>query len=143
MKSEQGSFQSPERKSSMTNAAVASNVANDNAQKQRTYPRMVTPKAIKEGSNKNGTPFVSFVGEYTRRGASKPSTMLHTASGKSLEAIREQLKEGQPIRVFGIFEKMPATEDRPEGDVFRIIGLSAPRETAPDQAAQAAMKQAA
>jgi hypothetical protein len=132
--------------SSMTNAAVAtsaSTVANDNAQKQRTYPRMVTPKAIKEGSNKNGTPFVSFVGEYTRRGASKPSTMLHTASGKSLDAIREQLKEGQPIRVFGIFEKMPATEDRSEGDVFRIIGLSTPRENAPGEAAQTEMKEAA
>jgi uncharacterized protein YvpB len=130
----------------MTNAAVASNVApvaNDNAQKQRTYPRMVTPKTIKEGSNKNGTPFVSFVGEYTRRGASKPSTMLHTASGKSLEAIRQQLKEGQPIRVFGIFETMPATEGRTEGQVFRIIGLSTPRETAPETAAQSEMKEAA
>jgi hypothetical protein len=133
----------------MTNAANTSavatvaTVANDNAQKQRTYPRMVTPKAIKEGSNKNGTPFVSFVGEYTRRGASKPSTMLHTASGKSLAAIREQLKEGQPIRVFGIFEKMPATEGRSEGDVFRIIGLSTPRENATGEAAQTEMKEAA
>ncbi|WP_262267218.1 MULTISPECIES: hypothetical protein [Microvirga] len=130
----------------MTNAAVASNVAtvaNDNAQKQRTYPRMVTPKTIKEGSNKNGTPFVSFVGEYTRRGASKPSTMLHTASGKSLAAIKDQLKEGQPIRVFGIFETMPATEDRTEGQVFRIIGLSTPRESAPVDAAQTEMKDAA
>ncbi|QRM34872.1 hypothetical protein [Microvirga sp. VF16] len=133
----------------MTNAANTSavatvaTVANDNAQKQRTYPRMVTPKAIKEGSNKNGTPFVSFVGEYTRRGASKPSTMLHTASGKSLESIREQLKEGQPIRVFGVFEKMPATEDRSEGDVFRIIGLSTPRETAQEAAAQTEMEEAA
>jgi uncharacterized protein YvpB len=130
----------------MTNAANTSavpTVANDNTQRQRTYPRMVTPKAIKEGSNKNGTPFVSFVGEYTRRGASKPSTMLHTASGKSLDAIREHLKEGQPIRVFGIFETMPATEGRSEGDVFRIIGLSTPRENAPGEAAQTEMKEAA
>ena len=62
----------------MTNATAntaVSTVANDNGQKQRTYPRMVTPKAIKEGTNKSDTPFVSFVGEYTRRGASKPSTM--------------------------------------------------------------------
>jgi hypothetical protein len=85
-KSERGSFQSPKvRISSMTNAAVASTVApasNGNALKQRTYPRSVAPKAINESSNKNGTPFVSFVGEYTRRGASKSSTMLHTASGK-------------------------------------------------------------
>lgn len=130
----------------MTNAAVASTVApasNDNAQRQTTYPRLVTPKAIKEGKNKNGTEFVSFVGEYTRRGASKPSTMLHTASGKSLAAIREQLKEGQPIRVFGVFETMPATEERSESRVFRIIGLSVPRETAPEGDAPAEMKAAA
>jgi hypothetical protein len=130
----------------MTNAANTSavaTVANENAQQQRTYPRMVTPKAIKEGSNRNGTPFVSFVGEYTRRGASKPSTMLHTASGKSLEAIREQLKEGQPIRVFGVFETLPATEERKESSVFRIIGLSTPRENAPADAGQTEMKEAA
>ncbi|MBD2745937.1 hypothetical protein IC232_04410 [Microvirga sp. BT688] len=130
----------------MTNAANTSavaTVANDNAQRQTTYPRLVTPKAIKEGKNKNGTEFVSFVGEYTRRGASKPSTMLHTASGKSLQAIREQLKEGQPIRVFGVFETLPATEDRSESQVYRIIGLSVPRETTPEGAAAAEMKEAA
>ena len=124
----------------MTNAANTSvgTVANDNAQRQATYPRLVTPKAIKEGKNSNGTPFVSFVGEYTRRGANKPSTMLHTASGKSLEAIREQLKEGQPIRVFGVFEKLPAKEDRAESQVFRIIGLSVPREQEPATMQEAA-----
>ena len=121
----------------MTNAANTT-LANDNAQRQATYPRLVTPKAIKEGKSSNGTPFVSFVGEYTRRGASKPSTMLHTASGKSLAAIREQLKEGQPIRVFGVFEKLPATEERSESQIFRIIGLSVPREQEP-----AAMQEAA
>ena len=121
----------------MTNAANTT-VANDNTQRQASYPRLVTPKTIKEGKNSNGTPFVSFAGEYTRRGASKPSTMLHTASGKALDAIREQLKEGQPIRVFGVFEKLPAKDDRAESQVFRIIGLSVPREQEP-----AAMQEAA
>ena len=64
--------------------------------------------------------------------------MLHTASGKSLEAIKEQLKEGQPIRVFGVFETLPATEEREESSVFRIIGLSTPREQEPAEMKEAA-----
>jgi hypothetical protein len=84
--------------SSMTNAAVATSAAtvaaDDNAKQQRTYPRVVTPKAIKEGKNKNGTEFVSFIAEYRRRGSEKTYTMFHTASGAALASIRDELKEG-------------------------------------------------
>ncbi|WP_262029701.1 hypothetical protein [Microvirga sp. Mcv34] len=125
----------------MTNAANTSavaTVANDNAQKQRTYPRMVTPKTIKEGKNKNGTEFVSFIGEYRRQGKDKVYTMFHTASGAALSSIREQLKEGQPIRVFGVFDEMPADAERKSKQVFRIVGLSVPREQAAGEMQQAA-----
>jgi hypothetical protein len=125
----------------MTNAAVATSAAtvaaNDNGQ-QRTYPRVVTPKAIKEGKNKNGTEFVSFIGEYRRRGSEKTYTMFHTASGAALSAIRDELKEGQPIRVFGVFDEMPADGERRAKQVFRIIGRSVPREQAAGEMQQAA-----
>jgi hypothetical protein len=49
---------------------------------------------------------------FPKRSASKPFTMLHTESGKSLDTIIEQLKESQPIRVFGVFEKMPADAEQ-------------------------------
>ena len=39
-------------------------------------------------------------------------------------------EEGQPIRVFGVFEKVPAKEDHNESQVFKIIGLPVPREQA-------------
>ncbi|MBD2745938.1 hypothetical protein IC232_04415 [Microvirga sp. BT688] len=125
----------------MTNAALATSattVANDDAQKQRTYPRVVTPKAIKEGKNKNGTEFVSFIGEYRRRGSEKVYTMFHTASGAALASVRDQLKEGQPIRVFGAFDEMPADGERRSKQVFRIIGKSEPREQAAEEMQQAA-----
>jgi hypothetical protein len=128
--------------SSMTNAAVATSAAtvaaNDNGQQQRTYPRVVTPKAIKEGKNKNGTEFVSFIGEYRRRGSEKTYTMFHTASGAALQAIRDELKEGQPIRVFGVFDEMPADGERRAKQVFRIIGKSVPREQGTEVMQQAA-----
>ena len=124
----------------MTNAAVAASTtaANDNAQKQRTCPRVVTPKAIKEGKNKNGTEFVSFIGEYRRRGSEKVYTMFHTASGSALAAIREQLKEGQPIRVFGTFDEMRVDGERKAKRVFRIFGPSTPREQGGEEMQQAA-----
>ena len=127
----------------MTTAAVATSTAaavaaNDNGQEQRTYPRVVTPKAIKEGKNKNGTEFVSFIGEYRRRGSEKVYTMFHTASGSALAAIREQLKEGQPIRVFGAFDEMPADGERKAKQVFRIFGPSTPREQGGEEMQQAA-----
>ena len=122
----------------MTNAATAISAANDNAQKQRTYPRVVTPKAIKEGKNKNGTEFVSFIGEYRRRGSDKVSTMFHTATGSALAAIREQLKEGQPLRVFGAFDEMPADGERKAKQVFRIFGLSTLRDQGAEEMQQAA-----
>ena len=126
----------------MTNAAVATSAAtvaaNDNGQQQRTYPHVVTPKAIKEGKNKNGTEFVSFIGEYRRQGKDKVYTMFHTASGAALSSIREQLKEGQPIRVFGVFDEMPADAERKSKQVFRIIGRSVPREQAVEEMQQAA-----
>jgi hypothetical protein len=128
--------------SSMTNAAVATSAstvaANDNGQQQRTYPHVVTPKAIKEGKNKNGTEYVSFIGEYRRRGSDKTYTMFHTASGAALASIRGELKEGQPIRVFGVFDEMPADTERKSKQVFRIIGRSVPREQAADEMQQAA-----
>ncbi|QRM34880.1 hypothetical protein [Microvirga sp. VF16] len=126
----------------MTNAAVATSAAtvaaNDNGQQQRTYPRVVTPKAIKEGKNKNGTEFVSFIGEYRRRGSEKTYTMFHTASGAALQAIRDELKEGQSIRVFGVFDEMPADAERRAKQVFRIIGRSVPREQGAEEMQQAA-----
>jgi hypothetical protein len=128
--------------SSMTNAAVATSAstvaANDNGQQQRTYPHFVTPKAIKEGKNKNGTEFVSFIGEYRRRGSEKTYTMFHTASGAALQAIRDELKGGQPIRVFGVFDEMPADGERRAKQVFRIIGKSVPREQGTEVMQQAA-----
>ena len=67
---------------------------------------------------------------FPKRSASKPSTMLHTASGKSLDAIIEQFKEGQPIRVFEVFEMMPADAEQKTKQISRIVSLSTPREPA-------------
>ena len=125
----------------MTNAAVATSpstvAANDNAQQKRTYPRVVTPKTLKEGKNKNGTEFVSFIGEYRPHGWDKTYTMCHTASGAALASIRDQLKEGQPIRVFGLFDEMAADGERKAKQVVRILGLSVPREQADQDMQQA------
>lgn len=115
----------------MTNAANTS-VANDNAQHQASFPRLVKPKTIKEGKNSNGTEFVSFVGEYKSRGSDKVRTMFHSASGRALDAMRADLKDAQPIRVFGVFDGMPADSERKAKQIFRIIGKSEPR----DQAAE-------
>lgn len=98
----------------------------------------MTPKAIKEGENKNGTEFVSFIGEYRLRGSDKVSTMFHTASGSSLTAICEQLKEGQPIRVFDAFDEMPVDGGRRAKQVFRIFGISMAREQDGEEMQQAA-----
>lgn len=104
----------------------------------QSYPRTVTPKTIKEGKNKNGTEFVSFIGEYKSRGSDKVRTMFHSASGRALDAIREDLKEGQPIRVFGVFDEMPADGERKAKQVFRIFGPSTPREQGGEEMQQAA-----
>jgi hypothetical protein len=45
-----------------------------------------------------------------------------------LDAIRADLKEGQPIRVFGVLDEMPADGERKSKQIFRIIGKSLPRE---------------
>jgi hypothetical protein len=121
----------------MTNAAAAASsatAANDKAQKQR----VVTPKAIKEGKNQSGTEFVCFIGEYRRRGSYKVYMMCHTAGGAALAPVRDQLKEGQPIRAFGAFDAMPADGERRAKQIFRIIGKSLPREQAAKEMQQAA-----
>ena len=94
------------------NDNTATSAAVSTETRARSYPRTVTPKALKTGKNKNGTEFVSFIGEYRRSGKDKPYTMFHTASGAAYETIREQLKEGEPIRVFGVFDEMPADAER-------------------------------
>ena len=120
------------------NTSAVAAIANDNAKRQTTYPRLVTPKTIKGGKNKNGTEFVSFIGAYCRRGSEKVYTMFHTASGAALASVRYQLKEGQPIRVFGVFDEMPADGERRAKQIFRIIGKSQPREEAGEEMQQAA-----
>jgi hypothetical protein len=120
------------------NDNTATSAAVSTETRARSYPRTVTPKTIKEGKNKNGTEFVSFIGEYRRQGKDKVYTMFHTASGAALSSIREQLKEGQPIRVFGVFDEMPADAERKSKQVFRIIGLSTPRELVVEEMQQAA-----
>ena len=122
---------------SAANTSAVASIANDNAKRQTTYPRLVTPKTIKRGKNKNGTEFVSFIGAYCRRGSEKVYTMFHTASGAALALVRDQLKEGQPIRVFGVFDEMPADSERKATQVFRIVGLSQPREQAGEELQQA------
>jgi hypothetical protein len=121
----------------MINAASTS-VATHNVQRQTTYPRLVTPEAIREGKNKNGAEFVSFIGEYKSRGSDKVRTMFHSASGGALDAIRADLKEGQPIRVLGVFDDMPADGEQKSKQIFRIIGKSLPREQAAEEMKQAA-----
>ena len=64
--------------------------------------------------------------------------MLHTASGKSLDMIIEQFKEDQPIRVFEVFERVPADAEQKTKQIPRIVSLSTPREPA-----SAEMKQSA
>jgi hypothetical protein len=120
------------------NDNTATSAAVSTETKARSYPRMVTPKTIKEGKNKNGTEFVSFIGEYKSRGSDKVRTMFHSASGRALDAIRADLKEGQPIRVFGVFDEMPADGERKSKQVFRIVGKSEPREQAAEEVQQAA-----
>ncbi|KFG67629.1 hypothetical protein [Microvirga sp. BSC39] len=122
----------------MTNAANTSVANVANAKRQTTYPRLVTPKTIKEGKNKNGTELVSFIGEYKSRGSDKVRTMFHSASGCALDAIRATLKEGQPIRVFGVFDEMPADGERRAKQIFRIIGKSLSREQVAEEMQQAA-----
>ncbi|MBM1175048.1 hypothetical protein [Microvirga arabica] len=88
--------------------------------------------------HKNGTEFVSFIGEYKSRGSEKVRTMFHSASGRALDAIRADLKEGPPIRVFGVSDEMPADGERKAKQIFRIIGKSEPREQAGEEMQQAA-----
>ncbi len=66
--------------------------------------RLVTPKAIKEGKNKTGS--------------EKVYSMFHTASGAALASVRDQLKEGQPIRVFGVFDGILADGERRANKCF-------------------------
>jgi len=75
---------------------------------------------------------------FPKRSASKPSTMLHNASGKSLDTIIEQFKEDQPIRVFKVFEKMRADAEQKIKQIPRIVSLSTPREPAAAEMKQAA-----
>jgi len=64
--------------------------------------------------------------------------MFHTASGADLASIRDDLKEGQPIRVFGVFDEMPADGERLARQIFRIVAESEPREQAGEAMQQAA-----
>ena len=120
------------------NDNTATSAAVSTETRARSYPRTVTPKSLKTGKNKNGTEFVTFIGEYRRQGKDKVYSMFHSASGKALDAIRDQLKEGQPIRVFGVFDEMPADAERKAKQIFRMVGLSEPREQAAEEMQQAA-----
>ena len=120
------------------NDNTATSTAVSTESRARSYPRTVTPKSLKTGKNKHGTEFVTFIGEYRRQGKDKVYSMFHSASGKALDAIRDQLNEGQPIRVFGVFDEMPADAERKAKQIFRIVGLSVPREQAVQEMQQAA-----
>jgi hypothetical protein len=63
----------------------------------------------------------------------KVRTMFHSASGRALDAIRADLKQRQPIRVFGVFDEMPADGERKSKQIFRIIGKRLPREQATEE----------
>jgi hypothetical protein len=48
--------------------------------------------------------------------------MFHSASGRGLDAIRADRKEGQPIREFGVFDEKPANGERRAKQIFITIG---------------------
>jgi hypothetical protein len=52
--------------------------------------------------------------------------MLHTESGKSRDTIIEQFRESQPIRVFGVFERMLADAEQKAKQIPRIVGFEYP-----------------
>ncbi|MQT15217.1 hypothetical protein [Segnochrobactrum spirostomi] len=94
------------------------------------YARTLTPKGIKFSANRNGTRIATFFAAVRYAKREGTYDLMVTASGKALADIEPELENARPIRVYGVHEDLVANDGRRQRGVFRVIGLSRPKEDA-------------
>ncbi|MPR12194.1 hypothetical protein [Microvirga tunisiensis] len=119
----------------MSNTAPVAAASTQAAPSQRLYNRNLTVSDLDVKTDKNGKAYANFRGGFNDKKTGKPVSIFCQAFGKSYEALKDVLVNGNTIKVFGAHERREANEELSIQATrsFRVVGLSKPR--TPEQAA--------
>jgi hypothetical protein len=105
------------------------------AYKNSAFNMLGTVSQVESRTDKNGSPYI--VAKFTTilKGKQQTRTLMvsgkallerNLANGTTVEALGPKLVEGGEVRVYGFFERAPATEGRIGGEFICAIGLGLP-----------------
>jgi hypothetical protein len=96
---------------------------------QRLYNRTLTVSNLDVKIDVKGRPYANFRGGFNDKKTGKPVSIFCQAFGKSFEALKEELVEGNTIKVFGAHERREANPEQgiQASRSFRVIGKATPR----------------
>jgi hypothetical protein len=96
---------------------------------QRLYNRNLVVSDLTVKQDKNGKPYANFRGGFKDKKTGADVKIFCQAFGRSYEALKEDLVEGNTIKVFGAHERREANEELgiQATRSFRVIGKQTPR----------------
>ncbi|MPR09300.1 hypothetical protein [Microvirga tunisiensis] len=96
---------------------------------QRLYNRNLVVSDLTVKLDKNGKPYANFRGGFKDKKTGADVKIFCQAFGQSFEALKDDLVEGNTIKVFGAHERREANEELgiQASRSFRVIGKQTPR----------------
>ncbi|MPR09298.1 hypothetical protein [Microvirga tunisiensis] len=114
------------------NTAPVAAAASTNT-KQRLYNRNLVVSDLSVKMDKNGKPYANFRGGFKDRKNGADVKIFCQAFGRAYEALKDELVEGNTIKVYGAHEQRQADEANgiQATRSFRVVGKQTPREEIP------------
>jgi hypothetical protein len=110
--------------------------ASSTATKQRLYNRNLTVSDLTVKMDKKGRPYANFRGGFKVRKTGADVKIFCQAFGTAYEAVKDELVEGNTIKVYGAHEQRQADEANgiQATRSIRIVGKQMPRQEMPEAA---------
>ncbi|MPR09302.1 hypothetical protein [Microvirga tunisiensis] len=114
---------------SQNTAPVAASASTQAAPSQRLYNRNLIVSDLTVKMDKKGRPYANFRGGFKDRKNGADVKIFCQAFGPAYEALKDELVEGNTIKVYGAHEQRQADEANgiQATRSFRIVGKSTPR----------------